>query len=230
MAERAPHTRSQTLGWAGDRLRDAVRHRRLLLGISGQAKFLDEARDLGIRPKEVWLYSLVRNARPLVVVETGVCEGRSSGAILRAMNTNGEGHLYSIDLPTYEEIGRVNQDGVADASHVLENRGVGHEVPAYLRARWTLLLGDSRELLPPLLERLGCVDMFVHDSDHSYEHQRWEYRTAWPYIAPLGGILASDDTDWTPAFEEFASEVAPTGRHRVLRLGTKGAIMRSSEP
>ena len=42
-------------------------------------------------------------------------------------------------------------------------------IPPELKQRWTLILGRSQEELPPLLERLGTIDSFMHDSEHSFE-------------------------------------------------------------
>jgi predicted O-methyltransferase YrrM len=53
---------------------------------------------------------------------------------------------------------------------------------------------------------LGSVDMFIHDSLHTYEHMVWEYRVAFPQIRP-GGLLVSDDALWNAAFPEFSAEV-----------------------
>lgn len=41
---------------------------------------------------------LVRILRPTVVIETGVANGISSAFILKALDKNNEGMLYSIDL------------------------------------------------------------------------------------------------------------------------------------
>jgi predicted O-methyltransferase YrrM len=140
------------------------------------------------------LYLLVRAIRPRSVVETGVNRGASTASILRGLHANGEGHLTSVDLPTTTPEGRVNSDGRRDLSYV-PNGGTGLEVPEYLRDRWTLLLGSSRDLLPPL----DGYDLFFHDSDHSFENQTFEYATAAKHLAPHG-ILASDDILWSNAF------------------------------
>lgn len=44
-------------------------------------------------------YAVVRAMRPQVVVETGVCYGVTSSFTLGALEENGSGMLYSIDLP-----------------------------------------------------------------------------------------------------------------------------------
>jgi predicted O-methyltransferase YrrM len=133
----------------------------------------------------------VRALRPAVMVETGVAHGYTTAAALRAMSEVGEGRLVSIDLPS------LRHDGVAD-------REIGSAVASELRSRWTLRLGPSRRLLEPVLGELGEIDVFLHDSDHTYASQLWEYRTAWPFLR-RGGLLISDDVQNT-AFLDFCAE------------------------
>jgi len=40
----------------------------------------------------------------------------------------------------------------------------GWLVPSDLRRRWHFILGLSRDKLGPLLQKLGSIDMFLHDS------------------------------------------------------------------
>jgi predicted O-methyltransferase YrrM len=122
-------------------------------------------------------YALIRLLRPEIVVETGVGAGVSSWTILEAMDRNGSGRLVSIDLPTPN-------------TELLP--AVGYLVPEKLRGRWELRTGPSQKLLPQVLSELGEVDIFQHDSRHSYSNQKREYETAWPHIRP-GGVLVSDD-------------------------------------
>jgi len=121
------------------------------------------------------LYLLVRAARPRSIVETGVLYGASSAHMLAALARNGEGSLFSI------EIGKQSDEPA-------------HEffVPAELRDRWRLIIGDSRRELPDVMARCASVDMFYHDSLHSYDHMVWEFGTALPCLS-TGGLLASDD-------------------------------------
>lgn len=122
-------------------------------------------------------YSLIKLLKPEVVVETGVGAGVSSWTILKAMDENGTGRLISIDLPT------PNTELLPE---------VGYLVPQELRHRWDLRTGPSQKLLPQTLTELGVIDIFQHDSRHSYSNQLREYQTAWPYIKQ-GGLLVSDD-------------------------------------
>src|SRR5207245_10552503 len=93
--------------------------------------------------------------------------------------------------------------GERQATHSLpQGMPSGFAVPQRLRGRWDLRLGDAKVELPKLLEELGRVDFFHHDSMHTYEHMTFEYETVWPYLR-AGGVLASDDVDWNDAFADF---------------------------
>jgi predicted O-methyltransferase YrrM len=122
-------------------------------------------------------YALVRLLKPEIMVETGVGAGVSSWTILHAMEQNGAGKLISIDLPT------PNTELLPE---------VGYLVPHELRHRWELQTGPSQSLLPKVLDELIKIDIFQHDSRHSYSNQLREYQTAWPFIND-GGLLVSDD-------------------------------------
>ena len=152
---------------------------------------------LGRMQRELWpacvggpaLYALGRLVRPSVVVETGVAGGVSSAYILRALQHNSKGHLYSIDL--------------GESWYLPAGKKTGWIVPDDLRDRWTLLMGDAKEVLPGLLAELGAVEIFLHDSDHAYEHMMWEFRVAWGQVA-AGGLLLSDDIWSNASFFDFA--------------------------
>ena len=155
------------------------------------------------------LYVLTRLRSPKIFLETGVASGRSSRVILEALTMNGEGELYSIDLPKYFDskgpapiiAGR----HVEVEAFISSDKSPGWLVPDRLRGRWHLLLGDTKELLPKTLTSLGAVNAFLHDSDHSYENMMFEFEAAWPKILP-GGFLVSDDVKWNDAFIDFANK------------------------
>ena len=137
------------------------------------------------------VYALVRLLQPEKVVETGVADGTTSAYILQALEDNGRGHLYSIDLPSPQ---------------LPPAKTPGWIVDAALRRRWTLRIGASSELLAPLLNELGQIDVFLHDSLHTYDNMLFEYRTAWPFLK-TGGLVLSHDVGRNSAFFDFASEV-----------------------
>lgn len=122
-------------------------------------------------------YVVCRLVRPAVVVETGVGSGISSWSFLAAMHQNQLGALYSIDLPI---------------PNSMQLPGVGHLVPPELKSKWVLTLGPSAKVMPRIFSEVGPVDMFLHDSRHSYTNQMMEYRLAWQNLRP-GGVLISDD-------------------------------------
>lgn len=138
--------------------------------------------NLGLQPAKA-LYALCRLLKPRVVVETGVAEGISSAYILKALSENGEGELHSVDVAEFTESGGV----------------IGYVVPENLRGRWHLNKGRSQQLLPRLAKGLGLIDIFVHDSDHSYDVIVFELETAYPYLRK-GGVLVADDVFQNMAF------------------------------
>lgn len=157
------------------------------------------------------MFALVRDVAPCTLVETGVCNGVSTAVLLAALERNGRGHLHSLDFPEYTDTDYppgAFWEGKLGAV-VPRGKTPGWLVPERLRHRWTLYLGRSQELLPDLLARLGSIDFFFHDSEHSYQCMTFEYQLAWRHLAP-GGILLSDDVTWNSAFAEFAAQVHRT--------------------
>jgi len=147
------------------------------------------------------LYLLTRAFRPRVFVETGVLNGFSSAFILLAMEHNGDGALYSIDLPPLEE--RIRAQGTGPLP---KSKTPGWAIPARIATRHHLVLGDARVLLPQILNRYQPVDVFLHDSDHSYEHMMFEMAAAWPYLR-TGGWLVCDNVEQNAAFSDFVRGV-----------------------
>jgi hypothetical protein len=195
-----------------------ARERRRL--VDGAARSCGLGKRYSIAP---WLnevmFNFARAARPDVIVETGVHFGMSSAYWLLALEANQHGTLYSIDLPTVTPGGQLNADGIQDRSFVSDVGQTGIVVKHLgLTGRWKLRLGDAKVLLPELLGELGPIGFFYHDSDHSYDHQLWEYRTAWPHIVPRGWLM-SDDIEWTPAFADFSRETGQSSKRWLERLG-----------
>lgn len=138
------------------------------------------------------LYIICRRQKPDIIIETGVASGVSSSHILCALEYNKHGQLYSIDMPWWQE----NESGWL--------------VPDYLRHRWHLLLGKSSEKLAPLLKKVAEIDIFLHDSDHSYQNMLWEFQTAWTCLK-TGGLLLSHNIDYNDAFSDFCQDYGVRG-------------------
>ncbi|MEB4210078.1 class I SAM-dependent methyltransferase [Mycobacterium sp. 94-17] len=136
------------------------------------------------------LWILVRHLKPLNIVETGVARGVSSAFMLDALDKNGAGHLWSIDLPAIRG----------------DREFTGSAVPDRLRNRWTYILSSSRRALPPLLSELGEIDVFLHDGLHTAETMTMEFHHVWPYLTK-NGVLVCDDMQSNTAFIDFARRI-----------------------
>lgn len=173
--------------------------------------------DEGVR-----LYALLRDLRPRVAVETGVCNGVSTAFLLLALERNRAGELHSIDLP--EVAGEEYEPGTfwdgKGGAVIPPGQEPGWMVPPELRSRWKLVLGRSQDELPPLLERLGEIEFFMHDSEHSYECMSFEFGAAWEALGD-GGVLVADDVNVNSAWDEFTRAVSRPPRP----LGPKLAMI-----
>jgi predicted O-methyltransferase YrrM len=138
------------------------------------------------------LYGLTRWLRPDVAVESGGFVGMSSAFILKALADEklAAAKLYSIELS--------------------EDCDQGALIPEELRSSERFV--PMRDRLEDLLKRGQLprpIDMFLHDSSHSYRHMLWEFRQFWPRLRD-GGLLVSHDVQMNAAFPEF---IAATYAH-----------------
>jgi predicted O-methyltransferase YrrM len=156
----------------------------------------------------LFLYWVVRTMKPKVVVQTGVCNGLSSAFMMLALAKNGpEGTLHVVDMPPVFD---PNDDDwkVKDKVYgvtIPEGKTSGWLVPDAYHARFEVLSGDAKELLPPLLKKLGTCDMFYHDSDHTYDHMIFEFEEAKKYLTQ-SGVIVSDDISWNASLWDFADQ------------------------
>lgn len=128
------------------------------------------------------LYMLVRTLKPSLVVETGTANGASAAAILAALEANHIGILHTFDVFDF------NLKYVPNA---LKKRVHKHVVTE--RNRLETWMQSNKNLI-------NESSIFLHDSNHSYEHQSWEYRIA---TQNGFGTLISDDVDDSRAFLEL---------------------------
>ncbi len=133
------------------------------------------------------IWCLIRHLKPKKVVETGVAHGVTSRVILEALERNGDGHLWSIDLPPLERVWQSQ---------------VGAAVGGRYADRWSYIKGSSGRRLPELLSRLGQIDLFIHDSLHSERNVRFELDRAWAAVSPSGALVV-DDVDANGGFRSF---------------------------
>ncbi|MFW5904419.1 MAG: class I SAM-dependent methyltransferase [Candidatus Saliniplasma sp.] len=156
--------------------------------------------DLG-KESAILLYSLILEQKPETIVETGVCNGLSSSVILKALEDNDKGRLISIDLPAKAGSDDISEDRTGAV--IPPYKESGWVVPNHLRSRWTLRIGDTFKETPKIFEKIGTTDMFIHDSDHSYEGMMFEFSLAWRHLKDNGFLLA-DNIGMSDAFDHFA--------------------------
>ncbi len=144
-------------------------------------------------PRESILYPFIRITKPHVVLETGCAWGGTAAFILAALKKNDSGKLISIDLPAAETV-QMKHAGIKKSA-------IGALIPAALKDRWDLAVGDSRLLLPKILAEQSA-DILIHDSLHTTTHQTFEYEVA-RSLMKEGTIIASDDIRWNNSFAFF---------------------------
>lgn len=160
-----------------------------------------------IRFHSLTVYVAVRLLKPSIMVETGVASGKSTTMILLALEHNRRGRLVSIDLPN--RTGMTLADGGKTHTDRLQ---VGWLVPNYLKKHWQLNLGDSKILLPEIIKKFAGIDIFLHDSLHTYKHVKFELETVWPKLKKKSLILCDNiDLGAGKAFDEFLSQQCLTG-------------------
>jgi Methyltransferase domain len=180
-----PEGRRAEVLWA--EAADELRQRGLAFGRQTYGHYSDGDAALA---RAVWC--TVVHRRPAVVVETGVARGITSRIILEALENNGSGHLWSVDLPTPHLVER----GLREQT--------GAAVPVRYRPRWSYVEGSSRRRLPRLLQELRRVDVFVHDSLHTARNTRFEMDQIGQVLTP-GGVMLIDDIS---THQGFATWVA----------------------
>jgi predicted O-methyltransferase YrrM len=156
-----------------------------------------------------FLYWLVRRAKPKTIVQTGVCNGLSSAFMILALVKNGQGgRLHAIDMPRVfaPDEPRWTIPGKFYEVIIPQGETSGWLVPDAYRDRFDLRIGDAKELLPKLVDEIGTIDFFYHDSDHSYNHMMFEFRQARRKIKGGGGLVVGDDVSWSSSMWDFADE------------------------
>lgn len=136
-----------------------------------------------------FLYYIVRILKPENIVETGVAYGTSSAYILKALQDNGSGTLHSID-----SVFRPWQS----------EEMIGAIIPENLKSKWNLVLGKSSNELQNLFDTLD-VNIFIHDSLHTYKNMKFEFNIALEKINE-NGLIISDDVLGNDAFYDFTKE------------------------
>lgn len=128
-------------------------------------------------------YALVRAKQPDVVVETGTHLGLGSCVIAAALLRNGRGRLTTIDVDS--EAGYL----IADPWASVIDRRIGSSVDE--------------------LATMRDVDIFLHDSLHTYDYETREIAAVEANLRP-DAIVLSDNAHDSSALSDWAER---TGRH-----------------
>ncbi len=131
--------------------------------------------------KRLGWYAIARLLKPELIVESGVHDGLGSMVLLRALEQNDRGRLVSFDV----------------------NPAAGWLVGRH--PRWELRIESSRAGLHRVVRPAVPVGMFIHDSLHTYENERFELGFAAAHLA-AGGVLISDNAHGTSAFADTCAE------------------------
>lgn len=129
-------------------------------------------------------YAMVRALQPQHVVETGVDKGLGTAVIAAALLRNGSGRVTSLDINP-------------EAGYLVRGEPWSKVVD--------LVIGDSIESIAALDRP---VDLFLHDSDHHVKHERREFTSIEPHLAP-GALLLTDNVTMTDVLMRHAET---TGR------------------
>lgn len=159
------------------------------------------------------LYGLIREKKPEIILETGVANGFSTSVILKALEDNDKGLLYSIDMPVFTD----DEDEERKGAVIPAGRSSGWVVPDDLRGKWTFIKGNTFYKLPEIHEKLKSIDIFLHDSEHSYHAMMFEFSIGWKHLTK-GGYLLADNIERNQAFHDFA-EAKETKKYRMGDLG-----------
>lgn len=135
------------------------------------------------------IWCTVMHTKPEGVIETGVAHGVSSRVVLEGLNLNDRGHLWSIDIAN-------------PINHSVHGT-TGIAVTDECRPRWTYVEGESGKVMPPLVEKVGKVDLFIHDSLHTFKNTLFEMEQA-ASVMPKGGVMLIDDIKSHDGFATFA--------------------------
>jgi predicted O-methyltransferase YrrM len=123
-----------------------------------------------------FLYAFILARKPRTVIETGVANGITTNVIMSALEKSG-GSLHSFDVDPR-------------TSNVYSGIGNWH---------FHLLSGNLQKDLIKQVGAISEVDLWLHDSNHGYLWQSFEYQLA-KSVLRADGILVSDDIDSSTAW------------------------------
>lgn len=132
--------------------------------------------------RRVGWYAFVRAIKPKLCVETGTDKGLGTCIIAAALARNAKegfpGKILGMDI----------------------NPNAGYLLQAPYTEHGQLIVGDSHASIRALTEP---VDFFIHDSDHTPEHEEQEFQLIAPKLSP-NALVLSDNSEVTDKLFNFA--------------------------
>ena len=122
-------------------------------------------------------YAIVRAMNPQLVVETGTEKGLESLVLAEALIQNGSGRLITVDMEP--------------SSGLL----IGAEYGGVIER----LIDDSLVAI----SQIDQIDLFIHDSDHSAEHEAQEFELLQSRLS-VNGIVLSDNSHATTELAKWS--------------------------
>lgn len=132
------------------------------------------------------LYSLVRSAKPKVVVEVGSAYGKSTCYIAAALQRNGTGILYSIDPHAATEWNDGNTSD--DTWSIVNNRLASLKLSKFVSMIRSYSFDAIQSWHLP-------IDLLLLDGSHSYQDVKKEFEGFLPFVS-YGGLILFHDSMW----------------------------------
>ncbi len=152
--------------------------------------------------QRIILYILVRLYKPAVCLETGVFYGGNTCFVLNALRRNNFGELISIDLPANKIESSERHFLVGDGEDIPQELDSGFLIHKSLKSRWNFIRCDSLQEIPKIK---NVVDLYIHDSEHSFQFIKKEMSLIWNKLSEKA-IIVADDLDWSNGFFSFCVE------------------------
>ena len=136
---------------------------------------------LGGGASDKLLYFIVRSKKPETIIETGVAAGFSSLSILKAIESNKKGKLYSSDFPYFR---------LKDPE-----KYIGALVDRSIYKNWELEIEGDSINIPKFLNNIEELDLFHYDSDKSYHGKIKTFELVQPKLTRNSVIIFDDIQD-----------------------------------
>ena len=140
----------------------------------------NEIDDQAFYGRRIGWYALVRALKPAKIVETGTEKGLGSLVLAEALCRNNYGQLITIDMEP--------------SSGLL----IGERYAGVIER----VIGDSLQTL----QTIELIDLFIHDSDHSAEHEAHEFHLIESKLSK-SGIVLSDNSHATEELAKWSESL-----------------------